>query len=280
MVDPLPGLAEALATRPPERVLADLRDNPALRDVRHDALAAYDFELARMPLAWRACFTNNFSVRAEDYWAIGGFDESYVEWGAEDLDLGLRLERHGVTPCLRRDAWIIEWPHPRSMADRWQELIANMARFLGKFPEPAVEIGMALVEDGEYWRWEQDWLDLLRWADEARDRDVAGEISHVLRRTGPGERVAVIGCGGVLPPGLAGVEVADFDRPLLDAATRANGLVTGHHTIGLRTQLPDQSVDTVIITSRLDGLWDRWGRNLMAEAQRIGRKVHTSGAQS
>jgi len=58
----------------------------------------------------------------------------------------------------------------------------------------------------------------------------------------------------------------------VDAATR-DGRHSGRHAIGLRTTLPDQSVDRVLITSRLAGLWPRWGAEILAEARRIGRKV-------
>jgi glycosyltransferase involved in cell wall biosynthesis len=40
--------------------------------------------------------TRNFSVRAEDLWGVGGFDESFTGYGWEDIELGLRLRRHGV----------------------------------------------------------------------------------------------------------------------------------------------------------------------------------------
>jgi hypothetical protein len=62
----------------------------------------------------------------------------------------------------------------------------------------------------------------------------------------------------------------DFDRAVLDRAL-ADGRHQGHHAIGLRTPLADGSVDRVLITSRLAGLWGRWGDDVLAEALRIGR---------
>ncbi len=43
--------------------------------------------------------TRNFSVRAEDLWAVGGFDESFAGYGWEDIELGLRLRQTGVRLC-------------------------------------------------------------------------------------------------------------------------------------------------------------------------------------
>lgn len=40
--------------------------------------------------------TRNLSIRAEDLWAVGGFDEDFPGYGWEDIELGLRLDAHGV----------------------------------------------------------------------------------------------------------------------------------------------------------------------------------------
>lgn len=40
--------------------------------------------------------TRNLSIRAEDLWAVGGFDEDFPGYGWEDIELGLRLHAHGV----------------------------------------------------------------------------------------------------------------------------------------------------------------------------------------
>lgn len=40
--------------------------------------------------------TRNLSIRAEDLWAVDGFDESFPGYGWEDIELGLRLHARGV----------------------------------------------------------------------------------------------------------------------------------------------------------------------------------------
>ncbi|MDR7416468.1 MAG: glycosyltransferase [Armatimonadota bacterium] len=40
--------------------------------------------------------TRNFSVGAEDFWRVGGFDEAFSGYGWEDIELGVRLRRSGV----------------------------------------------------------------------------------------------------------------------------------------------------------------------------------------
>ena len=45
------------------------------------------------PLPWKYFSTNNSSVRKEDLDAVGGFDENFVTYGFEDLELGWRLQK-------------------------------------------------------------------------------------------------------------------------------------------------------------------------------------------
>jgi glycosyltransferase involved in cell wall biosynthesis len=272
---PVPGLAEALEKMPPAQVLARFRSEPDLRDVRHDVLAVYDFDLDRCPLPWTLFFTVNFSVRADDFWAIEGFDESFTRWGAEDLELALRLSRLGLSFRYDMDAWIIEWPHERDISSRRDQFSANMDQFLRKFPEPVIEIGCLLVRKDEFFCWRDDYTDLLAWTARARDIDVSREIAGVLAQTGSNRGVAVVGAGANLPANLPPTAILlDFDGECVDRARRAG--YVAHHSIGIRTILPDQSVDLVILTSRLTGLWERWGEPLMAEAHRIARSVHVT----
>jgi GT2 family glycosyltransferase len=44
-------------------------------------------------LPWKYFSTNNSSVRRADLEAVGGFDEGFVHYGFEDLELGWRLVR-------------------------------------------------------------------------------------------------------------------------------------------------------------------------------------------
>jgi glycosyltransferase involved in cell wall biosynthesis len=52
----------------------------------------------RGPLPWKYFSTNNVSVMRGDLDAVGGFDEGFVTYGFEDLELGYRLvKERGVT---------------------------------------------------------------------------------------------------------------------------------------------------------------------------------------
>jgi hypothetical protein len=181
-----------------------------------------------------------------------------------------------VTYQVSRDAWVIESPHPRDMAANLVEFRRNAYQFVARHPQPPIEIGWALITGDGFWRWEDECRHLTEVSRRARDVDVTGEIGRAVRDVPPGERIAVFGCGGKLPPSLPPAAVFDFDEELLRRAL-AVGCHTGHHALGLRTCLTDAAVDTVLVTSRLAPLWDRWGGAIEAEAHRLGRTVRRTG---
>lgn len=263
----LAGLAEAMDAAPLDEVAARFAGNPEFRDGREDRLAAAGYDLNRDPLPWQLFFTFNCSVRADDFRRIGGFDESFVKWGAEDIEIAFRGARAGLTFGYARDAWIVEWPHERPMGDRMVTFTENMLQFLAKFPEPVIEVGWLAVRDVAFWSW-PEFVELVAAHTVAvRDLDVRAEIAEApaARDGGP---IAVFGAGGDLPDLPPGSVAFEFDGELARRAGERTG-----HAVGIRTTLPDQSVDTVLVTSRLAGLWDRFGADVLAEAGRVGRKV-------
>ncbi|MDR7409595.1 MAG: glycosyltransferase family 2 protein [Armatimonadota bacterium] len=52
---------------------------------------------------------SNFSLRAEDLWSVGGFDEAFRGYGWEDIEMGFRLHRAGVE--LRWEPAAFAWHH-------------------------------------------------------------------------------------------------------------------------------------------------------------------------
>lgn len=270
----LSGLAEAMDELPLDEVARRFQDNPEFRDGREDRLAAAGFDLDSDPMPWQLFFTFNCSVRADDFWRIGGFDESFVQWGAEDIEIAFRGSRHGLSFGYAPDAWIVEWPHERPMGDRMAQFTENMLLFLATFPEPVIEVGWRAVRDVEFWRWPEFAGQIADHTARVRDLDVCAEIAR-MPAVQDGGSLAVIGAGGDLPDLPAGTAVVEFDEELLRRAA-GGGRYTAHHAVGVRTTLPDQSVDTVLLTSRLAGLWADWGADVLAEARRIGRKVEPS----
>jgi glycosyltransferase involved in cell wall biosynthesis len=245
---------------------------PEFNDIRHRDLRRARFDPMKLASPWTQFFTMNCSVRAADFWAVGGFDEIFRSWGVEDIELGYRLYHDGVAITLSRDAWTVELPRDRAVKPLIVSQTRNMCIFLDKFREPFVELLADALLSHETNTVTADSVTLARWTEQARELDVADEIESVVRELPAGASVAVFGSGGSVPPALPPAVLMDFDAALLAKAT-ADGRHTGHHTIGLRTALAGGSVDAVIVTSRLRGLWPRHGERIIAEAERVGGRV-------
>jgi hypothetical protein len=82
-----------------------------------------------------------FAVSPATHACIGGFDEGFVGYGAEDTDYGLRAARAGVGLWFVAGAWAYHQQHPPSAPRDPGQLAANAQRFhdrWGFWPMPDV----------------------------------------------------------------------------------------------------------------------------------------------
>jgi N-acetylglucosaminyl-diphospho-decaprenol L-rhamnosyltransferase len=75
----------------------------------------------------------SFAVAPAVHRAIGGFDEGYVGYGAEDTDYGLRAAQAGVGLWLIAAAWAYHQHHPPTAAEDVARVVANARRFHGRW---------------------------------------------------------------------------------------------------------------------------------------------------
>lgn len=269
---PMQGVDMLLQRNKPEDVISSHKDLPEFQDIRYPIFAKCGFEMSRMAVPWVFFLTGNCSVGTDDFWNAGGFDEDLRGWGGEDVDLGYRLHKNGVRFVLSDAVSTVVFPHERDTQANDEEFKANMSRILAKAPEPMVEIGWGVVDRCLFLPWEEEAQKLIAWRDDTRNLNTYEDISRILEELPYGQRVAVIGCGGRVPDELDSAVLADFDADLLRQALRDSGH-SGYHAVGIRTTIPDNAVDSVIITSRLSGLWPTWGKEIEREARRIGRFI-------
>jgi glycosyltransferase involved in cell wall biosynthesis len=256
----------------PAEVLRRHSDDPSFLDARHAEFAKVDFDCGRMAAPWFLCWSMNFSVRADTFWKAGGFDEAYRSWGGEDTELGFRLFRGGATFSLSRQAWTIELPHERRNKGNRQSMLRNARYFVKKHPEPIAELYRDALAYPDLGLMESGTAALNAWTAQAAALDVLPELRRACEDIAADAGVAIIGCGGLVPRSLQPATLLDFDQRLLARALESSPH-TGHHALGLRTPLRSSAFDVVIITSRLAGLWDRWGKDVLSEAHRIGATV-------
>jgi len=260
-------------------VIAHFEGDPTFLDVRHDEWARSDFDLTRKTMPWLTYWGLNFSARRDDFFAVGGFDEELRGWGPEDLDLGYRLHLNGVELQVSRDAWVVAAPHERDWLSNHRSAMINLYRMLRKYQDPVMELGWGITAQtttGALFPWEDENAALIAWQQKVKDLDVADEIEKALPRVAPATRIAVLGSGGRVPDSLPpNAVLMDFDKDLVTRVVSGTTRHNGYTTMGLRIPVADDSVDAVIVTSRMAGLWGRWSDLIVPELQRVGGIVHT-----
>jgi N-acetylglucosaminyl-diphospho-decaprenol L-rhamnosyltransferase len=108
--EPFPGPAARRRAR--QRVIRSFPARGVRRESRHE-------------LFWSL----SFAVRPAVHAGLGGFDEGYVGYGAEDTDYGLRAREAGVGLWFVGGAWAYHQPHPPTPPRDLASLVANARRF-------------------------------------------------------------------------------------------------------------------------------------------------------
>lgn len=106
-------------------VLGRIRADPALSGMPlferwHAVLLdrkAEDIRSRTLPVRGNLLFTGNASLRREDYLAVGGFDTTLEN--SEDVELGLRLEKAGVSFVFSEKAFTLHGSDHTSL-DKWR----------------------------------------------------------------------------------------------------------------------------------------------------------------
>ncbi|MCR8843248.1 glycosyltransferase [Paenibacillus sp. SC116] len=91
----------------------DTLRNMKILDIREKIYVEFGDDLETWPAPFVVFWTCNVSVPQKTLLEIGMFDESYITWGGEDIDLGLALLQHGVSIKLARSSMSIHFPHEK-----------------------------------------------------------------------------------------------------------------------------------------------------------------------
>lgn len=248
---------------------------PKETDPRYETFAGVEFDLRRLPLPPLLFWTSNCSVRTEDFWNAGGFDESFQTWGMEDVDLAYRLWGRGVNFALCEEGWGIELPQPRNKDADMRSLAINLEKFLQNCDPmtPAKEILATLlsVSFELFYELQNHYRILKEWEIQAKDIDILGEVQRFRRALPSDVSIAILGAGGSVSEPEVNAALFDFDQRFCRAGQAPGCSV--RHRIGLRTGLPDKSIDSLLITSRMRGIWECFGDPIMSEARRVANDV-------
>ncbi|WP_063763204.1 glycosyltransferase [Streptomyces sp. NRRL WC-3742] len=124
----------------PDASLGRFTEQHRWPDLRETYYERYGEDLGALTAPWLMWWTCHVSANTAQLREVGGFDEAYRSWGAEDVDLGYRLHRAGARFVLRRDAASLHVPHPKVYEDNMASAAANYRYFAEKFDTPVARL--------------------------------------------------------------------------------------------------------------------------------------------
>ena len=123
----------------------DLEDYAYKRD--HPSERGHLHKPTRKTLPWLYFLTGNASVRRDDLVRVGSFDEDFTGYGHEDLELGYRLQKAGITILYEPGAvnyHCQDVPH-EDQVEKMKLAGRSTARFYRKHPDFAVRLNLGMT---------------------------------------------------------------------------------------------------------------------------------------
>lgn len=133
-------ITAALDFTDPDASFAEFAAKGQWPDIREDYYERYGEDLDTLTAPWLMWWTCNASASTALLREVGGYDEAYRSWGAEDVDLGYRLRTAGARFVLRRDAAAIHVPHPKSYEENMRSAADNYQYFAQKYDTPVARL--------------------------------------------------------------------------------------------------------------------------------------------
>jgi GT2 family glycosyltransferase len=99
-------------------------------EAEKELLEKYGENLDGFYFPWSILVTNNCSIEKELFDQVGGFDNSFISWGCEDLDLGYRLYKNGCKFIKQNEIKSVHQEHPINFLDNGVE---NILYFTKKY---------------------------------------------------------------------------------------------------------------------------------------------------
>lgn len=122
-----------------DATLRRARELPGLLDARWGWGTDTD-QFSNIPCPWAGGWTGNLALSRRTFLEVGGFDESFVDRGMEDIDLSYRLYLAGASFELNEAAVGFHYPHPKDHARTGESDSRNSFTLLKKYPRPEIEI--------------------------------------------------------------------------------------------------------------------------------------------
>jgi GT2 family glycosyltransferase len=105
------GLLEGATPESLPKIANELERDISWRDERDELFELAGGILDDLPAPWSLVWTCALSLPRRIALEIGGYDESFIGWGGEDIDFGFRLQQAGSPLRTMSGVTALHWPH-------------------------------------------------------------------------------------------------------------------------------------------------------------------------
>jgi glycosyltransferase involved in cell wall biosynthesis len=235
-------------------------------DRRSELFASFGYDLTRMRAPWAVCWSGLVTAPMDAARRIGGFNETYVGYGPEDLDFGYRLHRAGVTLRADREIRGLHLTKQENSGERIGSLRANLRIFFEQyrtveselllcFPHMRMETALANVTALSE--------TALR-VEQALEAFLAGEMT--------GNTIVLVAADATLAQSLAPACIYDLNLKRLPSNQAEFPHVSFVHGLGARTPYADGVFHTCVVTHAWGQLHPFLQEAVLREGARVGRQ--------
>ncbi len=250
-----------------------LMRQPSWADPREDTFDLVNDDLNRLPAPWSIGWSCALTAPRHLVQNIGGFDETFIGWGAEDIDFSLRLHQAGASFLLMRDCPALHLPHPT--ADRNEKEQANQANMVKIHRKNyRLDTEMLYLYGGAYCNQVIGRLEYTQITTilPAYPLTLLSRINSEI--LGAARNSLLVGIDNSITAGHLNVNhVFVFSQTTLEKFRKLFSNRSIHYIFGCDTPFQDRFFDAVLISDFLRLLGPKMQQKLLVEMSRIARRI-------
>lgn len=241
-------------------------------DGRHGLFDLVEDDLEKLPAPWTMGYSGAFSAPRHLVEQVGGFDEEFQGWGAEDNDFVYRLRLIGGKLIASRDCFALHIPYVSASWEEKKTTNFNNRTLLHR-KEYELDTEMYRFYSGTYYnrliaRFDHLILfDMLATMREA----VLGELREL---TSSASTSCLIGVDlDVYAHHIPTTHLFTHNRPTFKRFKRNFPDRKVHYLLGCDTPYEENAFDVVIVTDFIRVINSKLREEMIRECRRIGKKV-------
>jgi GT2 family glycosyltransferase len=120
------------------------KERKELFEIRHEVFNRMSYNMSMDDKSWLFVYGCSVALTKSSLVAVGGFDEKFIGWGMEDLDLAYKTHRRGMKAVYNYKMECLHQYHKESSRLNYKK---NARYFLEKYPELSTDLPRNVIAD-------------------------------------------------------------------------------------------------------------------------------------